>query len=182
MGNLFNTPLPSTARSSEYGYPNETFDFPNGVDLDDSTYPDLTGVSGGVSELRSNTGEVFQGANPEYAGQYVLGFENDPGIAPSYAEQVPAPGSQSLIAPRNTGEVTGNNRILRSDGPVDGGGADGGNTWSGVRAQGYRPNPNYGGPVVGGQDYATQLQNAYYASVLQSYSSSASDQAMVNAV
>jgi hypothetical protein len=177
--NLFAVALPSTARSSEYGYPKDHFDLPTATDDDEVSYPEFHGVADGVSEYRSNTGELFQTGNPEYAGQYELQYENDPGIAPTYTELVAAPGSSSLVAPRNAGEITGTNRLLKSDGPVDG---TDGDRWTGDRAALHKPNPNYGGPVTGGPDYATQLHNAYFASVAAHYSQAASDSAMVAAV
>ena len=116
--NLFATALPSTARSSEYGHPGESFDLPTAVLEDEVAYPEFAGVAGGPSEHRANTGELFQAGNPAYAGTYQLEYQNDSGVTPGFFEQVAAPGSASLSAPRNAGEVTGTNRIIHSTGPV----------------------------------------------------------------
>jgi hypothetical protein len=177
--NLFATALPSTARSSEYGYPQDHFDLPTASDIDEVSYPEYHGIADGPSEYRSNTAELFQAGNPEYAGTYELGFNNDPGIAPGYSELSPAAGSSSLSAPRNSGEVVGTNRLIQSTGPVSG---TDGDRWTGERAALHKPNPNYGGPVTGGEDYAAALHNAYFQSQAQYFSQQASDAAMVSAV
>jgi hypothetical protein len=177
--NLFATALPSTARSSEYGYPRDHFDLPTATDLDEVSYPEFHGVEDGPSEYRSNTAEVFQAGNPEYAGVYELGFNNDPGIAPTYSELAPSVGSSSLSASRNSGEVVGTNRLIQSTGPVSG---TDGDRWTGERAALYKPNPNYGGPVSGGPDVAAGIHAAYFQSQAQYFSQQASDAAMVSAV
>lgn len=177
--NLFATALPSTARSSEYGYPGDRFDLPTASDDDMVSYPENHGIADGVSEYRSNTGELFQGANPEYAGQYELQYMEASGAMPSYSELQPAAGSASLSAPRNSGEVTGTNRLIKSMGPVSG--TDGDN-WTGERAALNKPNPNYGGPVSGGPDYASSLANSYFAQQANYFSEQASAAAMVAAV
>lgn len=177
--NPFTTPLPSTARSSEYGFVGDHFDLPTAVDvMDEVAYPEFTGVNDGPAAYRSNTGETFQTGNPEYAGTYELGFQNAPGIQPSYSE-AGSPGSLSLVAPRDSGSTTGTNRQITSAGPVDGRLAD---QWSGHRAELNRPNPNYGGPVNGGADYASGVHNAYFASQAQALSQEAMNAAMVSAV
>lgn len=175
----------STAVPDEMGYEAETFAFPSPVDLaDEVAYPELTGqgLGGGVSAYRSNTGELFQESAPEYAGQYLPGFENAAGTLFDNSSTAPAPGSQDLIAARDTGGVSGTNRLIRSVGPVTGEGADGGNSWTGNRAELYQSNPNYAGPVVGGPDYANALGSAHYADTLAGYSEIASTSAMVSAV
>jgi hypothetical protein len=143
------------------------------------SYPENQGIADGVSEYRSNTGELFQAANPEYAGTYELQFMDSPGAAPAYAEQVPAAGSSSLSAPRNSGEITGTNRLIKSTGPVSG---HNGDAWTGERAALNKPNPNYGGPVTGGPDYASSLANSYFAQQANYFSEQASAAAMVAAV
>jgi hypothetical protein len=180
--NPFAVPLPSAARSGEYGYPGETFAFPSTVVTDDVTYPQETDGERGVQALHSNSGDVFQDSNPEYAGRYELEYMNTVGLVPAYTEQVPAPGSQSLSAPRNAGEIAGTNRIIQSDGPVRGDGADGGNSWTGQRDAAYKPNMQYNGPVSGGRDYGTNVQLAYFASQAAMLSQQAIDSAMVSAV
>jgi hypothetical protein len=180
MGNV----LFSTAAPAEMGYQDETFGFPAPDDelTDEVVYPELTGVGGGVSAYRSNTGEVFQGSAPEYAGRYQLDYMNAPGVLFDNSSYAPAPGSQDLIAPRYDGGVSGTNRLINSDGPVTGEGSDGGQSWTGERAELNRPNPNYGGPVVGGPDYSNSLGAAYYADTLAGYSEIAATSAMVSAV
>lgn len=178
--NLFTAPLSNSLRSREYGYPQEHFDLPSPDELvDEVAYPDFV-PNNGPSEYRANTGEVFQEGNPDYAGTYALDFMNEPGILPSFTENTPAPGSQSLVAPRNADEIAGTNTIIKSDGPVRSETTD---TWSGDRAALYRSNPNYGGPVQGGPDYATGMQAAYFQSqALAAFSEAASNSAMVSAV
>jgi hypothetical protein len=156
-----------------YGY-----DFPSDWDLNSADYPVLTGLGGGVAAYRSNQSEQFQSDNPDYAGEYRLGFENAPGIRPGYNELNPAPGSTSLIAPRNSGETVGTDRIIQSDGPVTGKNSE----FTGLRSALYTPNPNYSGPVTGGPDYAQQLAATYFASLAQLYSAEASASALVSAV
>lgn len=171
-------PLFSTAVPAVAGYENETFDLPAARELtDEVAYPELP-----VTAYRSNTGELFQNAAPEYAGKYELGFENAPGVLFDNSSTAPAPGSTDLSAPRYDGGVSGTNRIIRSDGPVGGEGTDGGTTWSGNRADLYRSNPNYNGPVVGGPDYANALGAAYFADTYAGYSEIAATSAMVSAV
>lgn len=177
--NLFATALPSTARSSEYGHPGDRFDLPTATDIDEVAYPETHGIADGVSEYRSNTGELFQQGNPEYAGEYELGFMNASGSMPGYSELQPAAGSSSLTAPRNTGENTGTNNLIHSKGPVSG---TDGDQWSGVRAALNRPNPNYGGPVTGGPDYAASVANAYFAQQANYFSEQASAAALVAAL
>lgn len=177
--NLFATALPSTARSSEYGYPGDRFDLPTASDIDEVSYPENRGVADGVSEYRSNTGELFQQGNPGYAGEYELSFMDAAGAMPGYSELQPAAGSSSLSAPRNAGENTGTNRQIKSTGPVSG---TDGDQWSGVRAELNKPNPNYGGPVTGGPDYASSLANSYFAQQANYFSEQMSAAAMVAAV
>lgn len=181
MGNI----LFSTAVPDEYGHENETFDFPTTSNLlDEVAYPELTdmGIGGGVEAYRSNTGELFQDSAPEYAGTYTPGFENSPGVLYDNSSYTPAPGSQDLSAPRSDGGVPGTNRLIRSQGPVTGEGSDGGQSWTGNRAELHRPNPNYAGPVVGGPDYSNSLGAAYYADTLAGYSEISATSAMVSAV
>ena len=177
--NPFAVALPSTARSSEYGYPGDTFDAPTASDIDEVSYPENRGIADGVSEYRSNTGELFQQGNPEYAGEYELQFMNAAGTQPGFSELQPAAGSSSLSAPRNAGEITGTNNLIHSTGPVSGSDGDG---WTGVRAELNKPNPNYGGPVSGGQDYSASLAASYFAQQAAYYSEQASAAAMVAAV
>lgn len=177
--NLFAVALPSTARSSEYGYPGDRFDLPTASDEDEVSYPETHGIADGVSEYRSNTGELFQPANPEYAGEYELKYRNDAGVMPFYSELQPSAGSSSLSAPRNSGENTGTNRVIHSTGPVSG---TDGDRWTGDRAELNKPNPNYGGPVSGGPDYSASLANSYFAQQANYFSEQASAAAMVAAV
>jgi hypothetical protein len=171
-------PLFSTAVAASSGFENETFDLPAARELtDEVAYPELP-----VSAYRSNTGELFQDSAPEYAGTYALGFENSPGVLYDNSSVAPAPGSTDLAAPRYDGGVSGTNRIIRSDGPVAGHGTDGGESWTGNRADLYRSNPNYNGPVVGGPDYANSLGSAYFADTMAGYSEIAATSAMVSAV
>lgn len=175
-------PLFSTGKPAEMGYPNETFDLPSQVDLDDPIYPEFTGISAGPSEWRSNTGELFQEDAPEYAGKYEVGFENEVGSSFKNESLNPAPGSVDLIAPMDTGSIPGTNRLIKSDGPVDGAGADQGITWTGEQGDLYKPNPNYSGPVAGGPDYANSLARAYYADQNDGFSQIDATSSMVSAV
>lgn len=181
MANPFNTPLPSWARSSEYGFPAETFDFPSDMETDTSVTPELQGVGGGVSAYRANVGDVFQDTNPEYAGDYEPGFEDSPGAVFTNESTAPAVGSTDLAAPRASGGVAGNNRLIKSDGPVGNDGADHGR-WTGNREEAHKPNVQYNGPVSGGPDYANSLGAAYFAAQQAAYSDQAANAAMVSAV
>ena len=181
MANLFNTPLPSWARSSEYGYPGETFDLPATVETDPEPQPEFTGIGGGVSEFRSTTGQLFQEDNPAYAGTYTPGFQDSPGTVQAPTPIAPAPGSTDLAAPRESGRVPGTNRLINSQGPVLGDGAEHGR-WTGSRVEANKPNMQYSGPVSGGPDYANSLGAAYFTAQQAAYSEQAANAAMVSAV
>lgn len=174
----FNKPLPASLRPAEYGHP-EGYDFPNAVDLDSVSYPEFHGVEDGPTAHRAITGEKFQDENPEYAGQYQLGYLDQPGAVPSQTYLAPAPGSQDLSAPRDSGGVAGTNRVIHSVGPVDGAGAD---SWSAARTDLHTPLVGTGGPVSGGPDYGHTLNAAYYAQAQAQFSLAAAEAAMVAAV
>jgi hypothetical protein len=177
----FTRPLPASLRPAEYGHP-EGFDFPNTVDLDSVAYPEFHGVADSPEAHRGVTGELFQDTAPEYAGQYELGFIDQPGTVPSQTYLAPAPGSQDLVAPRDTGGVPGTNRVIHSVGPVDGAGTDGGATWSSVRTDLHTPVAQQGGPVTGGPDYGHSLNAAYYAQAQAQYNLASAEAAMVAAI
>lgn len=178
MFGWFNKPLPASLRPAEYGHP-EGFDFPNTVDLDSTSYPEFHGVEDGPSAFRANTGEMFQDAAPEYAGRYEPGFLNQPGAVPAQAFLAPAPGSQDLSAPRDSGGVAGTNRLLLSAGPVDGAAAD---AWTASRADLHTAVVGTAGPVAGGPDYGHQLNAAYYAQAQAQFSQAQAEAGMVAAV
>lgn len=175
MWNPFAMPLDYNGGDPPTGY---GYDLPSDVTLDDPTYPDLTGLGGGVAAYRGNQDAQFQNANPEYAGEYGLDYLDAPGLIPAYAGLNPAPGSVDLIQPRNAGEVSGTNRIIHSVGPVTGES----HSWTELQTPLNQPNPNYGGPVTGGGDYSQQLAATYFASQARMLSEQASAQAMVYAV
>lgn len=181
MANLFNTPLANWARSSEYGFPGETFDLPATYEEDAEPQPEFTGIGGGVSEFRSTTGQLFQDDNPAYAGTYTPGFQDSPGTVFATTPLAPAPGSTDLAAPRESGGMPGTNRLINSLGPVAGDGAEHGR-WTGNREDANKPNMQYAGPVTGGPDYANSLGAAYFAAQQQAYSDQAANAAMVSAV
>jgi hypothetical protein len=178
--NWFKTPLPASLTPAEYGHP-EGYDFPNSVELGSVSYPEFHGVEDGPTAYRANTGETFQDAPeaPEYAGKYELAYLNQPGQTPSQTYLAPAPGSQDLAAPRDSGGVAGTNRVIHPTGPVDGAGAD---SWSASRADLHTPVVGTGGPVTGGPDYGHQLNAAYYAQAQAQFSQAAAEAAMVAAV
>jgi len=174
----FKRSLPQDLRPREYGTPDH-FVLPSAVELDSAAYPVLHGVEGGPAALVGNSAEVFQADAPEYAGQYELGFLNQPGTVASLASMVPAPGSSDLVAPRDAGGVPGTNRIIHSVGPVDGVLSDG---WTGSRADLHTPAPALNGPVSGGPDYGQTLTAAYYASAQANFSQAQAEAAMVAAL
>jgi hypothetical protein len=174
----FSRPLPASLQPAEYGHP-EGFDFPNTVDLDSVSYPEFHGAADGPAAHRGITGEKFQDENPEYAGRYELGFLNQPGELPSQTYLAPAPGSQDLVAPRDAGGTAGTNRVILSDGPVDGHISD---AWSSARTDLHTPQVGTAGPVSGGPDYGHQLNAAYYAQAQAQFSVAAAEAAMVAAV
>lgn len=179
MQNPFTMTLPGQGNSREYGNANDSFDFPGTLEFEDTNEPVLTGAGGGVATYRGNQSEQFQSDNPAYAGEYHLGYENAIGLpAPVAQSTAPAPGSTDLVVARTTGGVAGTNRIIQSDGPVTG--RD--NPFSGLQGDLFTPNPNYNGPVSGGQDYSQQLANAYFASQATLFSEQASAQALISAV
>lgn len=186
MAGLFNRNLPAHSLSSgfagEYGYNNETFDFPSSVAIDEVSYPVGPGTDGtpsGAPDITS--GDAFQatGNQPDYAGFYDLGYRSDPGMVPSYAEQNPAPGSASLIAPRDAAGVAGTNRVISSRGPVSGQNAE---VWSGLRDGAYTQEVGLYGPVAGGEDYHSQLQQAYWQAHNANVDYAAAEAGMVAAV
>lgn len=175
----FSRPLSTDLRPREFGHPGEGFDFPATVDLDSVAYPEFHGIGGGPSALRSTTGDVFQDAAPEFAGVYEPGFLAQPGALPAVATLAPAPGSQDLMMPRDTGGVPGTNRIIHARGPVDGALSD---QWTGTRETLHAPALQAHGPVVGGPDYGHTLTAAYYAAAQANYSQAAAEAAMVAAL
>lgn len=163
---LFTRSMPASALSSgfagEYGDPTVTFDHPSSTAIDEVVHPVGPGEFGSpISAPDASSGDVFQRSafQPEYAGAYDLAFRSDQGLIPSYAETNPAPGSESLLAPRNAGEVSGTNTIIQSTGPV---GGEGDANWSGLRDDAYGQEYGLYGPVAGGPDYHSQLQQAYW--------------------
>ena len=182
---LFTRPLPANVLSSgfagEYGDPTVTFDHPSSVAIDEVAYPVGPGTDGTAYASDGNVTDVTQraGYQPEYAGLYDLGFRNDSGLIPSYAEANPAPGSPSLIAPRNAGEVAGTNRLIQSTGPV---GGEGEANWSGLRDDAYSQEVGIYGPVGGGPDYHSQLQQAYWQAHNQNVDYAAAEAGMVAAL
>jgi hypothetical protein len=178
MRNPFSTPLPGTGTANEYGYPNSAFDMPSDLSLDSVTYPELTGLGGGVSAYRGNQDVLNQSSNPGYAGEYHLRFADSQGLSTVYTGRNVAAGSADLIVPRDTGGIPGTDRIIQSVGPVTGVGSE----WSGIRETLHAPNPNYAGPVTGGSDYSHSLASSFFAAQAQTFSEMASASAMVAAI
>lgn len=174
MKNPFSTPLPSTVRSSEYGFPNETFDYPSTVELDNTSYPVMDGVENGPSKYRSTVGNVHQDSNPAYAGSTALAWTDTPGIQPGYSAL-----PDDLAFPVNAGEITGTDGIIASSGPVAGTTPD---VWTGDRAALHKPTPGTNGPVSGGPDYGQALNAAYHAANAAVFNAAAAESAMVAAV
>jgi len=169
----FSRPLAADLRPREYGTPDH-YVLPSAVELDSTAYPEFHGVEGGPSALRANTAEVFQDAAPEYAGQYELGYLNQPGTVPTNASLY-----QDLTVPRDSGGVPGTNRAIHSIGPVGGLPGDG---WTGSRAALHAPQTQSGGPVTGGPDYGQTLTAAYYSAAQANFSQAQAEAAMVAAL
>lgn len=183
---LFSRPVPANSLSSgfagEYGDPTVTFDHPSSIAIDEVAYPVGPGADGvAISAPDSNSGEAFQraGYQPDYAGLYELGYRNDQGLMPSYAEMSPAPGSPSLVAPRDANGVPGTNRVIHSVGPVEGAQVD---SWTGLRDEAYSQELGLYGPVAGGPDYHSQLQQAYWHAHNNNVDYAAAEAGMVAAV
>lgn len=174
----FSRPLASDLRPREYGTPDH-FILPSAVELGSTAYPEFHGIEDGPSALRSNTGEVFQADNPEYAGRYELGYLEQPGAISSLASIAPAPGSSDLTVARDAGGVPGTNRAIHSVGPVDGLLSD---AWSGSRTALHAPQPQAHGPVTGGPDYGQSLTAAYYSAAQANFSQAQAEAAMVAAL
>jgi hypothetical protein len=168
----FSRPLAADLRPREYGTPDH-FILPSHVELDSTAYPEFHGVEDGPSAVRSNSGELFQAMAPEYAGQYELGYLNQPGTVPTDASLY-----QDLAAPRDAGGVPGTNRTIHSIGPVDGTPDTG---WSGSRTALHAPQTQSQGPVTGGPDYGQTLTAAYYSAAQANFSQAQAESAMVAA-
>lgn len=173
----FKRPLAQDLRPREYGTPDH-FVLPSAVELGSTAYPVFHGVEGGISPVVSNTGEVFQADNPEYAGKYELGYLNQPGLVSELASLNPAPGSADLAVPRFAGGVPGTNRIIHSVGPVDGVLSD---QFSGSNTKLHAPNMQANGPVTGGPDYGQSLTAAYYSAAQANFSQAQAEASMVAA-
>lgn len=185
MRNPFTAPLPAGVRSgkpAEYGFPNEHYLYPvETVVLDDADYPDeLNSETNSPSSWRSNTGDLFPSAHPEYDRPYRPHTDSTPGLRDVDAYSIaPAPGSTDLAFPRQQGGVPGTNTLLGGTGPVTG--EDYAN-WTGQRARLHTPAIGNRGPVVGGPDYSSQLSAAYFQQQAAQFSREYAESAMVSAV
>lgn len=182
MWNPFRTEMPvrsgDTSSPRELGFPGESFDFPRMVDTSDPVGVSELTEAGDGSPFRGVVDDRFQATNPDYAGEYHPGFVYGHNPVPQYAPTNPAPGSVDLAFARNTGEVTGTDRLITNDGPVGGGNSE----WTGQQGRMNFSNPNYAGPVTGGPDYSQQLSAAYFQSVAVQAAQEYANAAMVSAV
>lgn len=180
---FWNKPLSSDLTSSGFatpeGYPQETFDLPSAVNLDDTTIPDYLTGNGEVSAYRSNTGDLFQETHTFSEGQYQLDYLNIPGEFVTAQNIVPAAGSSDLAQPRDTGGIPGTNRAIHSEGPVTG---TPDNNWTGTRTRTVAQAVGMTGPVIGGADTGHGVSNAYYAQQNAMYSQAAAEAALMAAI
>jgi len=180
---FWNKPLNGSLMSSGFaqpeGFPQETFDSPSAVNLDDTTIPDYLTGNGEVSAYRSNTGDLFQETHSFADGVYQLDYLDVPGEFVTATELAPAPGSANLIAPRDTGGIPGTNRLIHSQGPVTG---TPDNQWTGERTRTVAQAVGMNGPVIGGADVGHGVSNAYYAQQNAMYSQAAAEAALMAAI
>lgn len=177
MRNPFNIPL-NAAVATQSDYPAGVFEEPSEVTLNDVSYPELTGLGGGVASYRGTESTMYPNDNPSYVGHYALGYVIPDNDVPDYQNIAPAPGSSDLIRPRNSGEVTGKQRLLQSIGPV----TMSDSQYTGRRARLVPASIGNDGPNVSGADYAQATANAYFASQAVIFSRMAADSAMVAAL
>lgn len=180
---FFTQPLAANLKSSGFakpaGYPNETFDYPSTVELDDANIPDYLTGDGSPSAFRSDTGNLFQETHTAAEGRYQLDYLDEVGTQVSAQNLVPAAGSSDLTFARDTGGIPGTNRVIHSEGPVTG-------TpdvfWTGHRTQTQAERVGLNGPVVGGADVGHGVSNAYYAQQNAMYSQAAAEASLMAAI
>ena len=183
-GGLFKAPLnpsvvafnPAVVTPSDTDTVNLTS---NTVTLDDGLYPDTWYGEDGDQSNDLGPQEWMpgyaQGQKP-YSREFVF----TPETLPSYAMLNPAPGSQDLIAPRDSNSVPGTAQLNYIHGPVTGNSMD-------VYQEGNRQEllatpPGTYGPVVGGQDYSSVVAAATWQEAFAGYSNDAASQTIVGAI
>jgi len=181
---IFSKPLNNSLMSSGFatpaGFPNETFDFPSTVEMDnEASIPDPLTNSGHFSEYRSNTGDLFQDTHTAAEGVYQLDYLEESGAREVATQLAPAPGSENLTAPRNAGGIAGTNRIIHSKGPVTG---SPDNFWTGDRTATMAQNPGMNGPVIGGADTGHGVSQAFYSQQNAMYSQAMAEAGLMAAI
>lgn len=171
--------LMSSGFGNNEGFPNETFDLPSDVDLDDNNIPEYLTDSDSFSEWRSNTGDLFQETHSSYDGVYQLDYLNIPGAQDLAANLAPAPGSEDLAFARNANGIPGTNRSIFSQGPVTG---TPDVAWTDKRTRTQAEHVGLNGPVVGGADVAQGVANAYYAQQNAMFSQAAAEASLMAAI
>lgn len=184
------TQIANAEAPREYGYPNDSFDFPYDITEDDAT----TGLSydfaadGGTPRpyayVSNEATEDFQAIMPGNQGNYSVEYETVTSLKPQndYVSVVPAVGSADLSEPRDTPYYApGTRRYVASKGPVAGSPED---DYSGTVASIGREVPGYDGPVSGNGDggYSAQLALSLQQAYAQAYSNEAAASALVASV
>jgi len=179
MRNPFRTALPGISYSPEPDRVENSVDsstvLHNAVELDDAYYADSP-----ISPYRGYVGDIDQTDRPGYAGEDKREITFQPDALPGYKFLAPAPGSTDLIAPRDTGSIPGTSYLNTMDGPVSGFAMD--QFQEGNFQQLESSPPGAYGPVVGGEDYSTIVNNATWQEAFAQYSNAASDQAIAGAI
>lgn len=179
MRNPFKQQLPGITYSPEpdkvENATDSTTQLHNAVELDDAYYADTP-----ISPYRGDVNDINQSQRPAYAGMDAREIVFQPDALPGYNFLAPAPGSTDLIAPRDTGSIPGTTYLNIKDGPVTGFAMD--EYQEGNRQQLESVPPGAYGPVVGGEDYSTIVNNATWQEAFSQYSNAASDQAIVGAI
>ncbi len=174
---------------AEYGYPNDSFDFPYMVTDNDATtgesydYASDGGSPRPFAYVSNESTENFQPFMPGNQGKYELQWSDSPALAPSNdtVSVVPVAGSTDLSQPMDTPLFgPGTNRLIRSDGPVAGTPEE---AYTGEVSSLGREVVGFDGPVTGdGNGYSNQLAQSAAASLFQQYSQTAALSSLVSSV
>jgi hypothetical protein len=174
---------------AEYGFPNDSFDFPYMVTDNDATtgesydFASDGGAPRPFAYVSNESTEDFRPLMPGNQGKYELQWNNGQALIPSNdtVSVVPVAGSTDLSEARDTPYFApGTNRLIRSDGPVAGTPED---NYTGEVSYLGRDIPGVDGPVGGdGAGYAHSLAMTTQAALFQQYSQTAALSALVSSV
>ncbi len=119
---------------------------------------------------------------PAYAGPQGRQILEIPAQQMKYTSLAPAPGSEDLVLPRDSGSVPGTAYENIMYGPVSGYNMDHDGYQVGHIQVLMSVPPGAIGPVTGGEDYATLVSNAQFQAAFEQYSNLPSSQAIVSAI